>query len=140
MHGWAPDIAGKGLANPLASILSLAMMLRYSFDLDEEAKLLEAAVVAALEDAAATGDIMQPGMTKVGAGERWAKPSRANSRRSRPNCALWPAPGKGVARCSLNGRARLCRRSAWPWIAPRAVQRGLPSLGPGAASSVRETK
>ncbi len=50
VHGSAPDIAGKDAANPLASILSLAMMLRYSFDMeDEPCKLLEAAVVGALE-------------------------------------------------------------------------------------------
>jgi len=65
VHGSAPDIAGKDAANPLASILSLAMMLRYSFDLEDEAKLLEAAVVAALEGGARTGDILQPGMTRV---------------------------------------------------------------------------
>ncbi|HXQ53802.1 MAG TPA: 3-isopropylmalate dehydrogenase [Stellaceae bacterium] len=65
VHGSAPDIAGKDLANPLASILSLAMMLRYSFDLEDEAKLLEAAVVAALEGGARTGDIFEPGMTRV---------------------------------------------------------------------------
>src|SRR3984885_14144182 len=65
VHGSAPDIAGKDAANPLASILSLAMMLRYSFDLEDEAKLLEAAVVAALEGGARTGDIMQPGMSRV---------------------------------------------------------------------------
>jgi 3-isopropylmalate dehydrogenase len=65
VHGSAPDIAGKDAANPLASILSLAMMLRYSFDLEEEAKLLEAAVVAALEGGVRTGDIFQPGATRV---------------------------------------------------------------------------
>ena len=65
VHGSAPDIAGKDAANPLASILSLAMMLRYSFDLEDEAKLLEAAVVAALESGARTGDIFQPGATRV---------------------------------------------------------------------------
>jgi len=65
VHGSAPDIAGKDAANPLASILSLAMMLRYSFDLEDEAKLLESAVVAALEGGARTGDILQPGATRV---------------------------------------------------------------------------
>ena len=65
VHGSAPDIAGKDAANPLASILSLAMMLRYSFDLADEAKLLESAVVAALEGGARTGDIMQPGANRV---------------------------------------------------------------------------
>src|SRR5487761_364044 len=65
VHGSAPDIAGKDAANPLASILSLAMMLRYSFDLEDEAKLLEAAVVGALEGGARTGDILQPGTSRV---------------------------------------------------------------------------
>jgi 3-isopropylmalate dehydrogenase len=65
VHGSAPDIAGKDAANPLASILSLAMMLRYSFDLEDEAKLLEGAVLAALEGGARTGDIMEPGKTRV---------------------------------------------------------------------------
>jgi len=65
VHGSAPDIAGKDAANPLASILSLAMMLRYSFDLEDEAKLLEAAVVGALEGGARTGDILEPGASRV---------------------------------------------------------------------------
>jgi 3-isopropylmalate dehydrogenase len=65
VHGSAPDIAGKDAANPLASILSLAMMLRYSFELEEEAKLLEAAVVGALESGVRTGDILQPQTAKV---------------------------------------------------------------------------
>jgi 3-isopropylmalate dehydrogenase len=65
VHGSAPDIAGKDAANPLASILSLAMMLRYSFDLEDEAKLLEGAVLAALEAGARTGDIMEPGKRRV---------------------------------------------------------------------------
>ena len=49
-HGSAPDIAGKGIANPIATILSAAMMLRYSFDLDTEADAIEQAVKAALHD------------------------------------------------------------------------------------------
>jgi 3-isopropylmalate dehydrogenase len=65
VHGSAPDIAGKDAANPLASILSLAMMLRYSFDLEDEATLLEAAVVGALEGGARTGDVLEPGANRV---------------------------------------------------------------------------
>ncbi|HUZ72254.1 MAG TPA: 3-isopropylmalate dehydrogenase [Stellaceae bacterium] len=65
VHGSAPDIAGQDAANPLASILSLAMMLRYSFDLEDEAKLIEAAVLAALESGVRTGDILQPGTARV---------------------------------------------------------------------------
>ncbi len=60
VHGSAPDIAGKGLANPLAAILSFAMMLRYSFDMDEEAGLVERAVKGALEKGARTADIGAP--------------------------------------------------------------------------------
>jgi 3-isopropylmalate dehydrogenase len=68
VHGSAPDIAGKGLANPIACILSLAMALRYSFGRVEDAILLERAVERVLAEGYRTGDIMQPGMTKVGTG------------------------------------------------------------------------
>ena len=66
VHGSAPDIAGKGLANPLAQVLSLAMMLRYSFDQSEEADLLERAVEKALDGELRTGDIMAEGFTQTG--------------------------------------------------------------------------
>jgi 3-isopropylmalate dehydrogenase len=65
VHGSAPDIAGQGVANPLASILSFAMMLRYSFDLGDEADLVEAAVRQALASGARTGDIARAGETRV---------------------------------------------------------------------------
>jgi len=65
VHGSAPDIAGKDAANPLACMLSFAMMLRYSFDLKEEADLVEKAVNNALVLGVRTGDIMQPGMKRV---------------------------------------------------------------------------
>jgi 3-isopropylmalate dehydrogenase len=65
VHGSAPDIAGKDAANPLACMLSFAMMLRYSFDLKEEADLVEKAVNNALTAGVRTGDIMQPGMKRV---------------------------------------------------------------------------
>ena len=65
VHGSAPDIAGKGLANPLAQFLSFAMMLRYSFDQAEEADLVEKAVNIALETKR-TGDIMAPGCEQTG--------------------------------------------------------------------------
>jgi 3-isopropylmalate dehydrogenase len=68
VHGSAPDIAGKGLANPLATILSLAMMLRYSFALGADADLLEKAVANALSAGYRTGDIMTPGAAKVSTG------------------------------------------------------------------------
>lgn len=66
IHGSAPDIAGKGIANPIASILSFAMALRYSFDRGADADLLEQAVEKVLADGIRTGDIMEPGATKVG--------------------------------------------------------------------------
>jgi len=66
IHGSAPDIAGKGLANPIACILSLAMAFRYSFGRKDDAALLEKAVETVLAEGYRTGDIMQPGMTKVG--------------------------------------------------------------------------
>lgn len=65
VHGSAPDIAGKDAANPLACVLSFAMMLRYSFDLKDEADLVEKAVKNALDTGVRTGDIMQPGMKRV---------------------------------------------------------------------------
>jgi 3-isopropylmalate dehydrogenase len=65
VHGSAPDIAGKGVANPLASILSFAMMLRYSFDLADEANLVEDAVRRALAAGVRTADILQPNTARV---------------------------------------------------------------------------
>ena len=65
-HGSAPDIAGKDIANPIATILSAAMMLRYSFDLDKEADAVEAAVKQVLKDGYRTGDIWSEGCEKVG--------------------------------------------------------------------------
>ena len=65
-HGAAPDIAGQDKANPIATILSAAMMLRYSFDMDEEADAVEKAVENVLEDDIRTIDIYSDGMTLVG--------------------------------------------------------------------------
>ena len=65
IHGSAPDIAGLNIANPLGTILSAAMMLRYSFDMAKEADLIENAVNRVLDDGFRTGDIMQDGCTKV---------------------------------------------------------------------------
>ena len=64
--GSAPDIAGKGIANPIATILSAAMMLRFSFDLDKEADAIENAVSQVLQDGYRTIDIMSEGKTLVG--------------------------------------------------------------------------
>ena len=65
-HGSAPDIAGKGIANPLATILSVAMMLRYSFNQSAAADAIELAVSKVLDQGLRTGDIWSEGKTKVG--------------------------------------------------------------------------
>ena len=64
-HGSAPDIAGQNVANPLATILSAAMLLRYSLNLDREADAVEAAVKAVLKEGYRTGDILSEGCRKV---------------------------------------------------------------------------
>ena len=68
IHGSAPDIAGRGVANPLAQILSLGMLLRTSFGLTAEADAIEAAVVRVLGNGLRTADIMAPGAARVGTG------------------------------------------------------------------------
>lgn len=65
VHGSAPDIAGRDMANPLAMILSFAMMLRYSFNMDTDADLIETAVKNVLAGGIRTGDIMSPGAARV---------------------------------------------------------------------------
>ena len=65
-HGSAPDIAGKDIANPIATILSAAMMLRFSFDLDKEADAIEQAVSQVLKDGYRTIDIMSEGKKQIG--------------------------------------------------------------------------
>lgn len=65
-HGSAPDIAGKDIANPMATVLSAAMMLRYSFDLDQEADAVENAVQQVLKSGYRTSDIMSEGCIQVG--------------------------------------------------------------------------
>ena len=66
VHGSAPDIAGKGVANPIAMIASFAMALRYSFGMVKEADLIERAIAAALEQGLRTADIASPGTHTVG--------------------------------------------------------------------------
>jgi len=66
IHGSAPDIAGKGIANPLGQLLSFAMLLRYSFNMDEDAKLIETACTNVLRNGLRTADIMAPGSARVG--------------------------------------------------------------------------
>jgi len=69
VHGSAPDIAGKGIANPLGAILSAAMLLRHSFQLEAEAAAIEAAVQVVLQAGLRTGDLTQPGQPGVGTTE-----------------------------------------------------------------------
>lgn len=69
IHGSAPDIAGKDIANPIGTILAAAMMLRYSFDMAAEADCIESAVSAVLDAGYRTGDIFSPGCTQVGCRE-----------------------------------------------------------------------
>ena len=66
MHGSAPDIAGKDIANPIAAILSVAMLLRHSFGRNDDAARIESAVRKVLAQGYRTADIMQSGMNKVG--------------------------------------------------------------------------
>jgi len=66
IHGSAPDIAGKGIANPMAQIFSFAMLLRYSFGMEEDAALIERACTNVLASGLRTADIMAPGTAKVG--------------------------------------------------------------------------
>ncbi len=68
-HGSAPDIAGKNIANPLATILSASMMLKYSFGLLEESKAIDEAINKVLDDGFRTGDIMSEGMKQVSCSE-----------------------------------------------------------------------
>ncbi|MFQ5955143.1 MAG: 3-isopropylmalate dehydrogenase [Kiloniellales bacterium] len=65
VHGSAPDIAGRDQANPIAALLSFAMLLRYSFQMDEDARLIETAIEAALAAGVRTADIAGPGITPV---------------------------------------------------------------------------
>ena len=69
VHGTAPDIAGKDIANPLAAILSAAMMFRYSFDREQDAQRIERAVRRVLSDGLRTADISEPGAKRVGTRE-----------------------------------------------------------------------
>ncbi|MFN3947144.1 MAG: isocitrate/isopropylmalate family dehydrogenase, partial [Aquificaceae bacterium] len=66
VHGSAPDIAGKGVANPIATILSASMMLRYSFGLEKQAKVIDKAIETVLERGYRTPDIYTEGCIKVG--------------------------------------------------------------------------
>ena len=69
IHGSAPDIAGQDIANPIGTILSAAMMLRFSFDMAAEADAIEEAVSRVLDAGYRTGDIFSTGCTKIGCSE-----------------------------------------------------------------------
>ena len=69
VHGSAPDIAGKGIANPIATILSFSMALRYSLDLEKEADILDQAVQIVLDDGLRTKDILSQGKKEVSTSE-----------------------------------------------------------------------
>ena len=69
VHGSAPDIAGKGIANPIAMIASFGMALRYSFGMGQEADLIDKAIAAVLQNGLRTGDIMSAGFKQVGTKE-----------------------------------------------------------------------
>lgn len=69
IHGSAPDIAGQNIANPVGTILSGAMMLKYSFDMDRESEAIERAVMEVLDEGYRTVDILQPGMKRVSCSE-----------------------------------------------------------------------
>jgi 3-isopropylmalate dehydrogenase len=77
VHGTAPDIAGKDIANPLAAILSAAMMFRYSFGREQDAQRIERAVRRVLADGLRTADIMESGARRVGTEEMGAAVVRA---------------------------------------------------------------
>jgi 3-isopropylmalate dehydrogenase len=82
VHGTAPDIAGKDIANPLATLLSFAMLLRYSFGLPEDADLIEGAVKDVLAGGFRTGDIMGPGLKQVSTTQMGDQVLKALDRRS----------------------------------------------------------
>jgi 3-isopropylmalate dehydrogenase len=65
IHGSAPDIAGRGIANPYAAILSAALLLRYALNLESEARAVEAAVSAALTSGELPADLTKPGITAI---------------------------------------------------------------------------
>ena len=69
VHGSAPDIAGKGISNPIATILSFAMALKYSLDLDKESDALEKAVQSVLDEGLRTKDILSKGTKEVSTSE-----------------------------------------------------------------------
>ena len=80
VHGSAPDIAGKGIANPLGAILSAAMLLRHSFQLEREAACVESAVSAILSDGARTADLAAKSRAVISTKEMGRRAAEATSR------------------------------------------------------------
>jgi 3-isopropylmalate dehydrogenase len=87
IHGSAPDIAGRGVANPLAAIQSLALLLRYSLKLEAEAALVEAAVDQAIASGLRTPDIARPGEPTVGTAELGSRIAEAVATPTQPALA-----------------------------------------------------
>jgi 3-isopropylmalate dehydrogenase len=88
VHGSAPDIAGRGIANPLGAILSGAMLLRYSFQMEREAASIEAAVASILAAGYRTRDLAKPGQTALTTAEMGAKIAEAVVPQSKPQMAI----------------------------------------------------
>jgi 3-isopropylmalate dehydrogenase len=87
IHGSAPDIAGRGIANPLGAILSVVMMLRYSFKLEAEAECIEAAVASVIESGLRTRDLARTGQAAVGTAEMGRSIAAAIKEHARPAVA-----------------------------------------------------
>jgi 3-isopropylmalate dehydrogenase len=88
VHGSAPDIAGRGIANPLGAILSAAMLLRYSFQMEREAASIESAVSGVLAAGHRTGDLAKPGHVTLTTAEMGAKVAEAVVPQSKPQMAI----------------------------------------------------
>ena len=117
VHGSAPDIAGKGIANPIACILSFAMALRYSFDAGDEAARLEAAVETVLADGLRTADLARPGRRRTGLDLGDGRRGRRGARRVIPAAwaeALAPAAADIAAVEARVAAARAAGRAIAP--------------------------
>jgi 3-isopropylmalate dehydrogenase len=88
VHGSAPDIAGRGIANPLGAILSAAMLLRYSFQMEREAASIEGAITSVLAAGYRTRELAKPGQTALTTGEMGAKVAEAVVPQSKPQMAI----------------------------------------------------
>jgi 3-isopropylmalate dehydrogenase len=110
-HGSAPDIAGKGVANPLATILSAAMMLRYTLNQPEAAERIESAVKAVLGAGLRTGDIWSDGTTKVGT-------------RAMGDAVVAAITGKTTGKTTITKTSRLGSSRLHPLYGPRRTSRG----------------